>query len=374
MELKELLHKRAGLVAEARTLSIACRDRGMTPEERTKFDGLMAQAEGMGEDIARAERMNALEGAIASAGGEHRGGITLPHQEQRNLGKYSVLRAVLTMANRGKLDGLEGEVSQEIINRRSGTTNRSVPANGFVMPYDLPVDLRSAAIGRTRLRRSAQYRAFDTTAGAGGIPTIVDTTYIEILRNRMVTRQAGARVMTDMVGNFSIPRQSAASTMYWLSEGGAPPPVASQRSIRSRSRPGRPAAYTDITRRLAEQINTDAEMFVREDLAAVVARGVDLAGLNGTGASNQPVGIMQNPSVPVISIGTNGGAPTWSTTVGLETSVAKAERRHRFTLVHDQRRRPRHAQADHQGGLEHLPDLPLGKPGRHAGQRVRRLS
>jgi HK97 family phage major capsid protein len=324
MELKELLRKRATLVTQAREIEDKAtkESRAKTAEERTAFESLIVQAEAMREDIDQRQRLDALAGIIATAGGEgaeHRG-ITLPHQEPRNLGKYSLLRAILTMANRGKLDGLEGEVSQELIQRRGNVTKRSVPANGFVMPYDLPIDLRSAAVGRSRY--ASENRSFGVTAGAGGIPTIVDTTYIEVLRNRMVTRQAGARVMTDMVGNFSIPRQSATTTMYWLAEGGSPTgtqPTVDQVPFTPRTA----GAYTDITRRLAEQINTDAEMFVREDLAAVVARGVDLAGLNGTGNNNQPLGIMQNPSVPIISLGTNGAAPTWAAAVDLETQVAK---------------------------------------------------
>jgi HK97 family phage major capsid protein len=322
MELKELLHKRGQIVHQAREINeLADKEARMkTPEEGARFDSLCKEAETLSEEITRRHRIDTLAGIIATNG--DRQSDPLPHQEPRNLGRYSVLRAILTLADRGKLDGIEGEVSAELIKRRAGVIGRSVPANGFVMPYDLPVDLRSAAIGRTRYG-DPQYRAFDTTAGAGGIPLILDTTYIEILRNRMVTRQAGARVLTDMSGNFAIPRQSTTQAMYWLAEGTAPPsagqPVVDQVPFTPRTA----GAYTDITRRLAEQLNTDAEMFVREDLAAVVARGVDLAGLNGPGTGNAPLGIMQIPAVPSVPIGTNGGPPTWSTVVGLETSVAK---------------------------------------------------
>src|SRR5262249_7741440 len=83
-------------------------------------------------------------------------------------------------------------------------------------------------------------------------------------------------------------------------------------------------AFTDISRRFAELVNTDAEMFVRDDLANIVARALDLAALNGTGASNQPLGVIQNPSVTIEAIGTNGGAPTWDMIVNLETDVAAA--------------------------------------------------
>lgn len=327
MDLKELLRKRAKAVADARAIVDAAtkESRSMSPEERTKFDALTSEAESLGEQIAQRQRLAALEGVVGSPGerqGEPLPTSDLPHNEKRNLGKYSLLRAICVMADRGKLDGLEGEVSQELILRRGSLISRKVPANGFVMPYDLPIDMRSAAAGRARFG-SAEQRAFGTTQGQGGIPTVVDSTYIEILRNRMIVQQAGARVMTDMRGNFSIPRQSATNTMYWLAEGGSPTtgqPIVDQVPFTPRTA----GAMTDITRRLAEQINTDAEMFVRDDLAAIVSRGVDLAALNGTGNNNQPLGLLQNPAISVTAINTNGGAPTWDAIVAQETAVAVA--------------------------------------------------
>jgi HK97 family phage major capsid protein len=321
MEIKELKRKRAKVAADARELNerIEKENRLKTEEERATFEALLKEAETLGEEIAQRERLDALAGLVG-ANGERRGEL-LPHNEERNLGKYSILRAIRVMADRGKLDGLEGEVSQELQLRRKGTSNRTTPANGFTMPYDLPISRRSAAAGRRNF--GSETRAFDTTAGAGGIPTIVDTTYIEILRTRMATYQAGARLMTDMIGNFAIPRQSTAATIYWVAEGS---PVAGSNQVVDQVQftPRTCGAMTDITRRLAEQINTDAEMFVREDLAAVVARGVDAAALTGPGTGNQPLGILNNPGITMESLGTNGGPPTWQLIVNLESDVAKA--------------------------------------------------
>jgi HK97 family phage major capsid protein len=328
MDVKELQKRRAKLVADARAINdkADAENRPKTPEERTQFDGLVAEAERLGEEIASRQRLDALQ-AVTSAAGNREGepipaGERLPHQEPRNLGRYSLLRAIRMMADRVKLDGLEGETSQALLERRRGITDRPLQSNAFIMPYDLPIDLRSAAIGRTRYGPQAT-RAFDTTAGVGGIPTILDTTYIDILRNRMVVRMAGARIMTDMQGLFAIPRQSAASTMYWLSQGGAP--TTSQPTVdQVPFTPRTAGAYTDITRRLAEQINTDAEMFVRDDLANVVARGVDLAAIAGTGLTNQPTGILSYPGISTTPLGTNGGDPTWIGVIAQETAVSTA--------------------------------------------------
>lgn len=320
MELKELRHKRAGIATQARELitKADAEKRARTPDEETRFEALIADGEAVSRDIEQRERLDALAGIQGTQGSDGR--HALPHQEERNLGKYSVLKAIRQCMNQQRVDGLEGECSQELVKRRG----RGIDGMGFVMPYDLPVDMRSASQGRSRFG-NVQQRAFDTTAGVGaaGIQTTLSTTYIDLLRNRMAVRQAGARVMTDMQGNFSIPRQNAATTLYWLAEGGSPTgsrPTIDQVPFVPRTA----GAYTDITRRLAEQINTDAEMFVRDDMTQVVALGVDLAALNGTGQNNQPLGLLQNASIAVTSAGTNGGDPTWALVVALETAVASA--------------------------------------------------
>jgi HK97 family phage major capsid protein len=308
MDLKELLRQRAGKVTEAReTLKRAeTESRAMTPEEAADVDRLTGEAEALGEQIARRQRFAALEAQVGADG--NRTGDPLPHQTEKRH-EYSILRAIRCLMNHRQLDGLEGEVSQELQKRRG----RGVQGNGFVLPLDLPM----------ASKRAEKRSGFDTTAGAGGIPTILDTTYIDLLRNRMVVRQAGARVLSDMVGNFSIPRQSAAGSAYWVAEGGAP--TGSNQTVdQVQFTPKTVGAYTDISRRLAEQLNADAEQFVRDDLAAIVARGVDLAALNGTGASNQPKGVLQTSGIGSVAVGTNGGSPTNAVIVGLETAVATA--------------------------------------------------
>lgn len=307
MDLKELLRQRAGKVAEARTILARAETetRSMTSDEQADVARLSNEAEALGEQIATRQRFATLESTVNTAG--HRTGDPLPHQvETRH--EYSILRAFRSLMHHRQLDGLEGEVSAEIQRRRG----RGTQGNGFVMPLDLPM----------RSKRAESRSGFDTTAGTGGVPTVLDSTYIDILRNRLVIRQAGATVLTDMAGNFAIPRQSQAGTAAWVAEGAAPT-GSNQVVDQVQFTPRTVAAYTDVSRRLAEQVNTDAEEFVRGDLAAIVARAVDLAALNGTGASNQPRGILQNSSVATVAIGTNGGAPTNQTIIGLETAVAK---------------------------------------------------
>lgn len=81
---------------------------------------------------------------------------------------------------------------------------------------------------------------------------------------------------------------------------------------------------TVYTRQFLEQTNQSAEAFIREDHAAVIARGYEIAAFNGPGSGGAPLGLLQNPLITVVSAGANGGAPTWANVVELESKVAEA--------------------------------------------------
>lgn len=80
--------------------------------------------------------------------------------------------------------------------------------------------------------------------------------------------------------------------------------------------------YTDLSRNFIKQSSLDAEMFARDDLAKSIAHELDRAGLNGTGQNAQPLGILQDSNVAVVSLGTDGAAPTWAALVDCESTVA----------------------------------------------------
>jgi HK97 family phage major capsid protein len=81
-------------------------------------------------------------------------------------------------------------------------------------------------------------------------------------------------------------------------------------------------AFTDISRRLLLQSSISVEAMVQQDLASVLGLAIQQAAINGTGASNQPSGIMT--MVTAISLGTNGLAPTHAHQIALETAVSTA--------------------------------------------------
>ncbi len=324
----ELRAKRAKLLDESREIiERAERDnRQLTPDEEARHVAITGdynnpkaspgEANQLAQRISQIERQIAVD-AIGDEPAERRSS-PLPHEDPANnrngRHRYSLIKAVRQMASKGlePLDGIEREVSAEISQRSDKTPQ------GFFMPY------RTSS--RTRRDWDRERRALDTNAGAGSVPTNLERDWIELLRNKMVTMAAGAREITDLKGKFAIPRQNAAATAYWVAESGAP--TGSNQSLdQVLFTPHTLGAFTDISRRFFEMtVLETGDEFVREDLTAILARGGDLAALNGTGGSNQPLGILQNTGITAtrtVSLGTNGAAPTFNAMVELYTIVSR---------------------------------------------------
>ncbi len=164
------------------------------------------------------------------------------------------------------------------------------------------------------------------TAAAGGYAVATDLLaqdFITLLRNRMMVRAMGATMLTGLVGNIAFPKQTAAAAFSWVAEASAPS-ESDQTLAQLTMSPKEAMGYTDYSRLLMQQSSLDVENFVRSDLASVIALGIDLAGLHGSGSSNQPTGIASTSGIGSEAGGTNGAAPVWANLVNLETDVAAA--------------------------------------------------
>ncbi|MEG7660796.1 phage major capsid protein, partial [Listeria monocytogenes] len=78
----------------------------------------------------------------------------------------------------------------------------------------------------------------------------------------------GARRLTGLQGNLTIPRQSGAATAYWLSTESTAITESQQTLGQLAFSPKTAGAYTEISRLLALQSSPDAESMVMADLAA----------------------------------------------------------------------------------------------------------
>jgi len=116
--------------------------------------------------------------------------------------------------------------------------------------------------------------------------------FILLLRNRLVLLSMGARRLTGLTGNVSIPKQTVAATAFWLATEATSITESQQTFAQIALVPKTVGGYTEISRLLLLQSDPSAEGLVKSDLAAVVSLAVDVAALNGSGASGQPTGII----------------------------------------------------------------------------------
>ena len=314
-ERKDHREKAEAIVKKAKdeTRSMTVEEEGLCDQLLDKAEALNGEIEALQKDETRSERLRKLQG----------GGIVSPPRgpevpdedrsdpvENPDPMKYSLLRAVRCICDKKQVDGYEGEISQEIA-ARSGKSPQ-----GFFIPFNL----------RTRPLNGREQRAFDTTAGAGAIPTIIGPTMIDALRNRMVLAKLGMQVLSGLVGTFELPKLTGTSTAYWVTEGNSPTGSAQtvgQVPFAAKTM----GALVDVTRRLVNQSALDAEMIARNDLLKVIAIEVDRAALNGSNSGGQPKGILQNSSIPTVTVdgaATDGDAVAWTDIVRMESTVAAA--------------------------------------------------
>lgn len=244
--------------------------------------------------------------------------------------QFSFLRAINYLLSPNSRAEYEAAAFEREVSEACAQQLRSTP-KGLYIPADVlrqplvPTGANIAAI-EGMLKGKHQRDMTVGTDAAGGYLVATDLlsgSFIELLRNAMMTRALGATIMAGLVGNVAIPRQTGGATAYWVAEGGdvtESTPAVDQVALT----PKTVGAYTEYTRRLLKQSSIDVEAFVRGDLALTLALELDLAGIAGTGASNQPTGILNTSGIGDVAGGTNGLAPAWSHVVDLETDVSVA--------------------------------------------------
>lgn len=208
--------------------------------------------------------------------------------------RFSLARAIEACAAQNWTNaGLEAEASREVARK----LNRNPDPNRFFVPWEIqargnltPVEHLAYAMMKRDLTAAS--------AGAGGY--LVETQnigFIELLRNKSVLFNMGARRLSGLQGNVAIPKQSATGSATWLANEAATVSEVNQTFVQVALAPKNVGGYTEISRQLLLQSNPSAEGIVMADLAAVVALDIDLKGLNGSGASGQPTGILNTAGI-----------------------------------------------------------------------------
>jgi HK97 family phage major capsid protein len=209
--------------------------------------------------------------------------------------QYSVLGAIRGLLN-PKLAGFEREISEELADKTGSD------ARGILVPYDVmgfglrQQEVATAAKGGDLVSQELHFDKF-----------------IDALRQGTVLGSLGAKVLTGLVGNVDIPKQTGKATFAWVGEDGDSSDSDVDFGLVSLS-PETVTASVPLTRRVMQQTGGSMEMLVRQDLMAGVYEALDTRLLTDILAT---AGI---GAVPFAA----AGKPTWKEVVALETEVAEA--------------------------------------------------
>lgn len=230
--------------------------------------------------------------------------LVLTEKEQAN---YSFHRLITGLANEQR-SGFEFEVSDEIAKRMGR------PSNGQAF-YPTTGKGPFTVGERTQL-------GFAAGAGKGGELKFTEYAgFAEALRARMVLGRTQAQFVNGLQGDFALTVQTGSGSFAW----GAETANAALSSLTIAQRLGQPKvgqSATSFTRQFMRQSAEAVEPLTRRDILAIHGRGVETAAYNGSGAANNPRGVINTVGVNTVAIGTNGGVPTYNMAVDMETEVA----------------------------------------------------
>ncbi|MEH0741152.1 phage major capsid protein [Vibrio cholerae] len=220
---------------------------------------------------------------------------------QRENREYSLVRALnAQMSGDWSEAGFEREMSQQL--RSDGG---SVVGGGLIVPVSIFTGQRA-----------------DTTTGAGLIGTQhMANQFIDVLRANTLLGRLGARFLPGLNGNVSMPKKTASATFGWLAE--KEDAAESDVPVGNVTLSGKHVGgIVPLTFELMRQSSPAIEQIVREDMLAGMALSIDLAGINGTGINNQPLGILNTAGVQTVDIADSANLiPTWDEVVKMEGAL-----------------------------------------------------
>lgn len=255
-----------------------------TADQYAKYDtkdlALQFIAEGRSQAEFNEAIMQKMENAHTKDVAGNQLGLTTKEKQ-----RYSITKAIRALVDKDWTNaGFERECHQALLKERG---LNEAPNNGFMMPMEI--------------------QSRDLTAGtpnAGGYTVATDNlagSFIDLLRNRSVLTRLGARTLDGLQGNITIPKQTGAGTAYWLTNEGTSITESQLTLGQLALNPKNVGAYTEISRQLMLQSNPSVDMLVMNDLAQVLALGIDQAGINGTGTGGAPTGIIGTAGIGAVT-------------------------------------------------------------------------
>ena len=247
--------------------------RDLSDTEKSKFDKLKSEIAALDGDEERAAYIESIE---RRSTGERIQDRTFSQLEA----DVSLLAVLQAQTEQRALTGAAAEYNQEM-ERRNGRK-----AQGVYLPF-----------------RALEKRVNTTTTAAGIVGTQHRSDqYIEPLRNELLARKLGVRVLTGLTSDVAIPKHGTGVTSGWVSENEAL--TASDIALSNVNlKPKHVGALSEMSRQLIQQSSPDIEDLLRADLSYAIAKEIDTALIKGAGIKD-PKGILNTAGIQTQSLAT----------------------------------------------------------------------
>lgn len=260
MKTSDLIEQRAAIVARMNTAHNADDNEAFTAAENE-----------LRSHDAKLDRQRKIDASDRAEAGNPINGDAKLTGEIRS--RFSLSRAVAGVAGLGVDWGFEREVQGELA-KRAGRA-----AQGLYIPMEC-----------------MEKRVLTTTAGAELVSTDHrPDQYINALVANSVVRGLGARVLSGLVGNIDIPRETDSPAIGWVAENAALTPDDANFDKVSLT-PKHAGAMSEWSRNMLMQASPDVEALLRQMLARNLALAIDRAAILGGGA-NEPDGVLSTVGI-----------------------------------------------------------------------------
>lgn len=267
-------------------------------------------------------------------------GIDLSNEEasKKGLDELNALVRELNVAN--EVEAAEQKAADEKLGRMERVAGRPFSITKFLRELSsgkglTEIEKDVAEMGAEEYRRlglsqqgvvlpSAFLRAssgqnYTTAADGGNLIETMPFSYVNALKERLIVKQLGATVVTDLVGN--VPFISAGSfTGAWGAEG-----AQAQKEKIAFSKvtltPHRNWIAAAVSKDLLRQTSLDVDRLIMDRILDRHAELIDQAAFAGSGSNGQPTGILNTTGIGSVAGGTNGAAVSWANMVALETAI-----------------------------------------------------